>query len=1045
MDKKLIKEYIHNLKNTAIEDKTEFTDRAYLEKLLNEIKPNPNIQIQHEPKRHKESLGAPDFIIRNNGNIIGYIEVKKIEQNLDDTLKSPQIDKYKQLSNNILLTNYIEFIWIKNGNINLREVLVFKTDLEKINTKIDQTKSDTVISILNEFFKTSVEKIENVEKLASLLAKRTKTLKDLVEQHLNLYIDLKKQSTLVGTYNIIKENIYNNELKVNEFADSIAQTITYGFFLAKLNNTNNLIIDFDNIKKFIPNNFTLIQDILKLIDNIAISSEYGNIRWILEELINIVNNIDSKTIFEQFSFTQNKNSNGEHTKDPYLYFYEDFLVKYDKSLRKSKGVYYTPHSVVNFIVSSLNKTLKRNFNLENGFANRNKVTVLDFATGTGTFLLEVIKCILKEIPKQTGKQKDYINEHVLKNIYGFEYLMAPYAVAHLKLSQYLREVCNFKFESEQARSQIFLTNTIDLTPVSNQESFKAFFPAISEENKLVNEIKNKPILVILGNPPYNAGSKNNNAYILKLIKSYKTIDNIPLNEKAIISLNDDYVKFIRFSEHKIENADEGLLGIITNNGFLDNIIFRGMRYHLLKTFDEIYIINLHGNLRKKEQTDDGNNDENVFDIQTGVAISIFVKYKDSTKKHAFANVFYKSLKGKRLKKYEFLNTNDIFSIEFEQLNVKTPYYFFVKNNLDDENSYKEGISIKEIFKEYKIGVETQKDKIAIDFTKEELLNKLNDLAYLDEQTARNKYDLKKDSRDWRLPIVQQFLKATNIDEKYVKNIAYKPFDNRFTYYTNSKGVVSCPCYKIMKHILNIDNNIGLVTTRILSTNRFKHAFISSILVNRDCISSKSYFFPLFLTEEQKSLESSLKENFKESFRKFINDKYPKQFKPQEILGYIYAILNSNIYRVKFYEFLKIDFPKIIFVDSVETFEKLSHLGTNLINAHLLKNTNKLDKSIGTHISNSNEKHIVQKIEYLKETKELSYNNNSKFTHVPCNVYEFVIGNYQVIKNYLKYRKGRELSIDEIEHLEKVIRVIHYTIDIQNQIDLTTCKLQEINT
>ncbi|AHH11350.1 hypothetical protein [Borrelia coriaceae] len=285
MDKKLIKEYINNLKNTAIEDKTEFTDRSYLEKLLNELKPNPNIQIQHEPKRHKESLGAPDFIIRNNGNIIGYIEVKKIEQNLDDTLKSPQIDKYKQLSNNILLTNYIEFIWIKNGNIDLREVLVFKTDLKKINTKIDQTKSDTVISILNEFFKAPIEKIKSVEKLASLLAKRTKTLKDLVEQHLNLYIDLKKQSTLVGTYNIIKENIYNNELKANEFADSIAQTITYGFFLAKLNNTNNLRIDFDNIKKFIPNNFALIQDILKLIDNIAISNEYGNIKWILESML----------------------------------------------------------------------------------------------------------------------------------------------------------------------------------------------------------------------------------------------------------------------------------------------------------------------------------------------------------------------------------------------------------------------------------------------------------------------------------------------------------------------------------------------------------------------------------------------------------------------------------------------------------------------------------------------------------------------------------------------------------------------------------------
>ncbi|WP_246990221.1 hypothetical protein [Borrelia parkeri] len=255
-----------------------------------------------------------------------------------------------------------------------------------------------------------------------------------------------------------------------------------------------------------------------------------------------------------------------------------------------------------------------------------------FAAGTGTFLLEVIKCILKEIPKQTGKQKDYINDHILKNIYGFEYLMAPYAIAHLKLCQFLKEFYDFKFPNEYLRPQIFLTNTLHITSISSQESFKAFFPAISAENKLVNEIKNKPILVILSNPPYNTGSKNNNAYILNLIKSYKTIKNEPFNEKAIISLNDDYVKFIRFSEHKIESADEGFLGIITNNGFLDNIIFRGMRYHLLQTFDEIYITNLHGNLRKKEKTDDGSNDENIFDIQTGVAISIFIKNKDETKK-----------------------------------------------------------------------------------------------------------------------------------------------------------------------------------------------------------------------------------------------------------------------------------------------------------------------------------------------------------------------------------------------------------------------------
>ncbi|WP_330730598.1 type ISP restriction/modification enzyme [Borrelia turicatae] len=886
----------------------------------------------------------------------------------------------------------------------------------------------------------TVAEIGSVEKLASLFAENTKILKKLVEQCLDLHLRLKKQNILVETYNIIKENIYNNDLKVGEFADSIAQTITYGFFLAKLNNTSNLRIDFDNIKKFIPNNFALIQDILKLIDDIVGSREYYNVRWILEELINIINKLNSKMIFKQFSFTQN-------VKDPYLYFYEDFLAKYDKSLRKSNGVYYTPHSVVNFIVGSLNKILKYNFGLENGFANRDKVTVLDFATGTGTFLFEIIKCILREIPKQSEKQKYYINEHILKNIYGFEYLMAPYAVAHLKLCQYLKEVCDYNFDSEQSRPQIFLTNTLDLIDIPNQGSSQVLFSAINEKNRLVNEIKNKPIFVILGNPPYNVRSKNNNAYILNLIKSYKTINNEPLNEKAIISLNDDYVKFIRFAEHKFESADEGLLGIITNNGYLDNITFRGMRYHLLQTFDEIYIVNLHGDLRKKEQTDDGSTDENIFDIQTGVAISIFIKNKDEAKKNEFANVFYKSIKGKRLEKYEFLNTNDIFSINFEQLKVNPPYCFFTKNFLDNKNSYNKGISLKDIFKEYNSGLMSNRDKIAIDFTKEELLRKLNDIAYLDEQTARYKYDLQTDSRDWKLPIVKSFLKATNIDAKYVKKIAYRPFDNRFIYYTESKGVVARPGYKIMKHMLNIDN-VGLVATRLLSINSFKHTFITSSIAEAGLISNRtsetSYLFPLFLIEGQKSLGNSPKENFKESFRNFINNKYSKQFEPQEILGYIYAILNSSIYRTKYIEFLKIDFPKIIFVDSVEIFEKLSHLGINLINAYLLKDISKLDKNIGMHISNTNEKRIVQKIEYIKETKELIYNNHSKFINVPCNVYEFVIGSYQVLKNYLKYRKGRELSIDEIKHFEKVIKVIQYTIDIQKQIDLIICNLQEFD-
>ncbi|WP_445435752.1 type ISP restriction/modification enzyme [Candidatus Borreliella tachyglossi] len=313
---------------------------------------------------------------------------------------------------------------------------------------------------------------------------------------------------------------------------------------------------------------------------------------------------------------------------------------------------------------------------------------------------------------------------------------------------------------------------------------------------------------------------------------------------------------------------------------------------------------------------------------------------------------------------------------------------------------------------------------------------------------RHKYDLGKDSRDWKVSEIQKLLKSTAVNEKYIKSITYRPFDTRYTYYTESKGVVGKPVFNIMKHILNIDNNIGLTSTRSLTSDAFKHAFVVSNITESSLISNKtseiSYFFPLYIIEEQILLRNTTKENFTEDFRNYIDAKYAKHFDPEEILGYIYAILHSNIYRIKFIEFLQIDFPKIIFVNDCATFEKLKDLGTTLINTHLLNNTNKLNNSIGVHIStnDSNTKRSIDKIEYLNDTKELIYNEHNKFINVPRSVYEFSIGNYQVIKTYLKYRKGRILSLDEIEHIENIIRILQYTLDIQNQIDLVISKCTE---
>ncbi|WP_024654257.1 type ISP restriction/modification enzyme [Borrelia persica] len=1053
------KKYLFDLKETSKDEKTEHTDRTKLENLLNTLKPNSNIIIQHEPKRNKEGFGSPDYLIKTNESIVGYIEVKKIDQNLDDILKSTQIQKYKELSNNIILTNYIEFIWIRNKEITLKEILISREDLKKLNPELENEKVNSVTKIINEFFFTTPEKIKNTEELTSLLAYRTRTLKEMIELNLKSILkddkqdknnkeklEFKESNALTVAYDVLIETIYGYNLLISEFADSIAQVITYGLFIARLNNKENIKINFNNVREFIPDNFSLIQNILDLIKDIGKNKKYFNLKWILDEIISIVNNIDTEFIFNRFSFTSTNTS----SKDPYLYFYEDFLAKYDPSLRKSKGVYYTPHSVVSFITRSLNEVLKRKFGLNKGFAVRDKVTVLDFAVGTGTFLLEVIKTILKEIPKGSGKQEDYIKLHILKNLYGFEYLMAPYVISHLKLSEYLKEICNIDFNSKNTKLQIFLTNTLDKKIITDQKYlnpfFETLFSPISKENKLANEVKEKSILVILGNPPYSVVSKNKSDYISKLMEEYKQINGKSIKEKSMASLNDDYVKFIRFSEDRFENNEEGVIGIITNNGYLDNVTFRGMRYHLLKTFDEIYIINLHGSSRKKEKTNTGETDENVFDIQTGVAISIFIKYKDVSKKNALANVYYNSIKGKREEKYEFLDKNTIFSSDIEKLEYKPPYYFFIKKNFKTENIYSKGKSLVDIFTIKSTGVETQKDRIAIDYTEEKLLDKLKNLVKLSKQDARSKYGTEKDSTEWNLEKVQEFLKSTNISSDYVKKISYKPFDNRYVYYSKSKGIIGRPKYQTMKHILEIKDNIGLVITRLLSTDSFCHAFISSILVNRDCICSKSYVFPLYIKEDRGMFEDIKKENFEYQFRNFINNKYSKEFKAEKILGYIYAVLYSNIYRTKFYEHLKIDYPKIIFVDDIKVFETLSNLGSDLIKVHLLKVIPNLDSNIGKHIvdEDKNQNKIIEKVFYKKDKNELYYNKTSRFINVSLEEYEYMIGSYQVLKSYLKYRKGRKLELDEVEYIEKVIKILHYTIKKQKEVDDIISNLKEFN-
>jgi predicted helicase len=480
--------------------------------------------------------------------------------------------------------------------------------------------------------------IADSKKLADALAIRAKHLKEFLLDDLQMQEKKNEIGKLTGLYITFRDYVFD-QLTLSEFSDAFSQTLVYGLFLSKLN-AGAETVNLYNAKKYIPQSFELIKELVNFLDELD-NEEYRPIRWIVEEVLTVVNNLDLKAIYESLSFTKQKKDKNDFTiKDPYIYFYEDFLAAYDYALKKAAGVYYTPPAVVNFIVRGINDLLKTKLEVKEGFGDHKRITVLDFATGTGTFLLEIIQQTLETLPKGSGKRNSIIQEHILKNLYGFEYMIAPYTIAHLKLSQYLKDE-GYEMHAKE-RFQIFLTNT--LVPMDKQYKIP-LLPALSNEIESSQRIKDTPILVITGNPPYSKKSKNIGHWIIELLKgvdiyakvkteaesSYYMVDGKPLNERQNW-LRDDYVKFIRFAQWKMQNIENGIIGIITNHTFLDNVTFRGMRQSLLNTFNQLYFLDLHGSSKKEESVPDGLKNENVFDIVQGVSISFFVKMKELEKR-----------------------------------------------------------------------------------------------------------------------------------------------------------------------------------------------------------------------------------------------------------------------------------------------------------------------------------------------------------------------------------------------------------------------------
>ena len=1024
-----------------------------LEKLLTNCADHlgkTKIHITSLPK--KTEAGNPDFRIWDGKqHIVGYIEAKApTVENLDLIENSEQLKRYLHTFPNLILTNFFEFRLYRNGTL-IDKVLIGRPFIiHKLKTTPPVENETDFFELLKRFFSFSLPKVYNAKTLAIELAKRTRFLKDEVIEE-----ELKEEGTtakgfILGFYDAFKKYLIGG-LSKEEFADLYSQTISYGLFAARTRTVNgfNRKLAYDNI----PHTIGILRDVFEFI---SLGKLPLQMEWIIDDISEVLAVTDVKKILHQF-FHEGKG------KDPIVHFYETFLAEYNPKTREKRGVYYTPEPVVSYIVRSLHNILKERFNRADGFAS-DSVTVLDPAAGTLTFLAEVAKLAVKEFVSKYGDggKENFIREHILQNLYAFELMMAPYAVGHLKMS-FLLEELGYKLRGDD-RFKLYLTNTLEMEELAQTEL--PGMASLSEESHLAGKVKkDQPILVILGNPPYSGHSANvSEKYITRtqngrekrqkiktwigeLIDDYKFVDGKPLGEKNPKWLQDDYVKFIRFTQWKIDQAGEGILGFITNHSYLDNPTFRGMRQSLMNSFNQIYILDLHGNSLKKEKCPDGSKDENVFDIQQGVAIALCLKKKGVEKK---SMVYHSEIWGLREKKNDWLSKNDIKKVSKKKLSPKSEFYLFIPRDERLLEVYEKYPKIRDIFPSNSVGIVTARDKLTINWSKEEVWSTVLNFSKMDSELARLTYNLGKDARDWKIELAQKDLIDSGLDKNKIVPILYRPFDIRYTYYTGkSRGFHCRPRPEVMRNMLS--ENIGFQTCRQLSGKTWQHILITEGITD-DCYVSnrtkeRGYLFPLYIYDDsernvlfsQKKLPKKRQPNIKTEFIAVLSEFFNETPSPDEIFYYIYSVLYSNIYRIKYAEFLKIDFPRIPFTKNYSLFIKMAKYGQELAEMHLLK-SKKLDPPVAKFQGKGDNK--VEKMRYNAKERRLYFNQSQYFEGITEEIWQYQIGGYQICSKWLKDRKGRILSLRDIKHFCRVSTALKRTIEIQKEIDQLYTKIEQ---
>ncbi|HOH54711.1 MAG TPA: N-6 DNA methylase [Paludibacteraceae bacterium] len=1040
----MLKQYLNSLQTTFNQgDAREESYYVHLKDLL------LNYAIERQIKKVDITIlpkpteaGNPDFRIWDGKNhITGYIEAKDPSvTNLDRIEVSEQLKRYRETFPNVILTNFYEFRLYRNGEL-VKQALVGRPELARKLAVAPPVENETsFFDLLDTFFSFSLPHVRNAQSLATELAKRTRFLRDEV---VSIELDAEEKQgkkAIQGFYEAFRKYLIGTLTK-EAFADLYSQTLTYGLFAARTRSDNSF--NRELAFKYIPNTIGILRDVFRFI---SLEDPPKPLQVIVDDIAEVLSVTDVRKILEDY-FEEGKGQ------DPIVHFYETFLTAYDPSIREKRGVYYTPEPVVGYIVRSVNELLKTHFDMPDGLASIN-LTLLDPAAGTLTFPAEAVKLAVKEFTEKygSGGRNNFIRNQILENFFAFELMMAPYAVGHLKMS-FLLEELGYKL-SDNERFKLYLTNTLEMDELE-QISIPGL-SSLSEESHLAGKIKKEqPVLVILGNPPYSGISANINDWTEKLLKqnidgaqSYYEVDGKPLGEKNPKWLQDDYVKFLRFAQWKIQKAGFGVVGMITNHSYLDNPTFRGMRQSLMKTFNEIYILDLHGNSLKKETAPDGEKDENVFDIRQGTAIAIFVKQKEKSD----CKVYHAELFGKRQNKYEWLDAHQLEIKNYQLLKPESPWYFFIPRDTEKIKNYLKWKQINEIFPVNGAGMTTARDNFVIDFNKAALLNRIR-LFKNSKFSDKELYEFFHINKKIGWSIRKAWNMLQNIPdnelENYIFDFLYRPFDHRYIFWHDS--LVWRTVKQIMVHLLQ--NNFSLTTVRQVKTGgTWQHCLISDKLIESCYISNKTseicYAFPLYLYKQHTPKKSRsqymmmlfepepeygniYKEpNIDKKVYQTLNKTYGREITPEEILYYIYAVFYSNVYREKYADFLKIDFPRVPFPADYKVFSKMAALGNELVDLHLMKSSR-----LNTFVSKfqgEGENDVIEEIIYRPEESRIYINSEKYFDNVKPEVWGYQIGGYQVLQKYLKDRKGRKM--DDFVHYSQMISSLSYTIEIQHEID-----------